>query len=77
VLSDAKLMLWALPNTVNVCVFGIAPVWLAVIEHRPTPTRVTVTPLTVQTVGLLDANVTGNPELAVAPGRVKGGVPRV
>jgi hypothetical protein len=42
---------------------------------EPAPTKVTVTPLTVQTVGLLKANVTGNPELVVTPGKAKGGVP--
>ncbi len=77
VLSGPKAMVWASLITVNGCVFGVAPVWLAVIEQRPAPTRVTVTPWTVQTVGLLDANVTGNPVVAVAPGKVKGAVPSV
>ena len=42
------------------------PGWLAVMEHVPMATSVTVTPETVQTEGLLEASVTARPELAVA-----------
>jgi hypothetical protein len=42
------------------------PDWLAAIEQVPVATRATVTPETVQTEGELEANVTVNPELAVA-----------
>jgi hypothetical protein len=42
------------------------PGWLAVIEHVPTATSVTVTPETVQTDAVFEANVTARPELAVA-----------
>ena len=50
------------------------PAWLAVIEHVPTAASVTVTPETLQTGVLLEANVTVNPELAVAL-KAKGAVP--
>ena len=39
---------------------------LAVIEQVPVPSKATVVPITAQTAGLFDVNVTGNPELAVA-----------
>jgi hypothetical protein len=42
------------------------PGWLAVIEHVPAATSVTVTPETVQTEGVFEANVTVRPESAVA-----------
>jgi hypothetical protein len=42
------------------------PAWLAVIEQLPTATSVIVFPATVQTAGVVDAKLTGSPELAVA-----------
>ena len=55
------------------CVTGVAapyvasPAWLAVIEHAPPATIVTVLPDTVQTDVVADARLTARPELAVAP----------
>ena len=43
-----------------------SPSWVAVIEHVPRETSVTVAPDTVQTPVLFDINVTASPELAVA-----------
>ena len=37
------------------------------IEHVPTETSVTVAPKTVQTPVVVEAKLTGRPELAVAP----------
>jgi len=42
------------------------PLWLAVIEQGPAPTTVTVDPLTVQTLFVVDAKLTVRPELAEA-----------
>jgi hypothetical protein len=42
------------------------PLWFAVIEQVPAATRVTDAPATVQTAVVVDAKLTGNPELAVA-----------
>jgi hypothetical protein len=42
------------------------PAWLAVIEHVPTATIVTVLPDTVQTDAVVEVKLTGKPELAVA-----------
>ncbi len=39
---------------------------MAVIEHVPDATIAAVLPLTVQTCGVLDAKLTGKPELALA-----------
>jgi|HubBroStandDraft_6_1064221.scaffolds.fasta_scaffold111488_3 hypothetical protein len=58
------------PNTVNVCVTGVAagyvelPAWLAVIEHVPPVSSVAVTPDAVHTPVDLDVNATANPEVA-------------
>ena len=52
------------------------PAWLAVIEHVPSVNSVTVAPDTVQTVRLLEANVTANPELTVAV-KTNGAAPKV
>jgi hypothetical protein len=43
------------------------PAWLAVIEHEPPATIVTALPETVQTKVVVEAKLTANPELAVAP----------
>ena len=45
---------------------GRVPAWMAVIEHVPDATTAAVMPLTVQTCGVLDAKLTGKPELALA-----------
>lgn len=42
------------------------PDWLALTVQLPTLTKVSVVPLTVQTAGVVDANVIARPELAVA-----------
>ena len=42
------------------------PNWLAVIEQAPAATNVTLAPATVQNEGVVDANVTVRPEVAVA-----------
>lgn len=42
------------------------PAWLALTVQLPTPTSVKVVPLTVQTLAVVDANVTASPELALA-----------
>src|SRR5580704_12721921 len=52
------------------------PAWLAVIEHVPAAMMVTVLPDTVQIDGVVEVNVTANPELAVAL-RVNGAAPSV
>ena len=44
----------------------VLPLWLAVIVHVPTATRLTVVPLSVQILGVLVENVTARPEVAVA-----------
>ena len=49
-----------------------SPPWFAVMVHMPAATRVTVDPDTVQTAVVVEANVTGSPEVAVAE-TVKGG----
>ncbi len=70
------------PNTVNVCVTGVAgayvelPAWLALMEQVPSPESVTVTPETLQTAVLMEPNATGNPELALAL-KLKGAAPRI
>jgi len=52
------------------------PGWLAVIEQVPTETNATFAAEIVQTTGVLETNVTGKPELAVAL-RANGGLPSV
>ena len=58
--------------TVKLCATGVAapwvasPAWLAVIEHEPPATIVTVLPVTVQTDVVLETKLTARPELAVA-----------
>ena len=42
------------------------PAWLALMLQVPTATSVSVLPLTVQTLGVVDAKLTAKPELAVA-----------
>jgi hypothetical protein len=50
------------------------PGWVAVMEQVPTAIIVTVFPETVHTRGVVEAKLTGSPELAVAL-MVNGGVP--
>jgi len=52
------------------------PAWLASMMQVPATTRVNVLPLTVQMLGVVDAKLTGRPELAVAVS-TGGAVPRV
>jgi hypothetical protein len=52
------------------------PAWLAVIEHEPPATIVTVLPAMVQTAVVVEAKLTANPELAVAV-TVNGDTPYV
>ncbi len=44
-----------------------SPAWLAVIEQEPGATMTILSPLTVQTDGVFETNVTVKPELDVAP----------
>ena len=52
------------------------PDWLALIEQVPAATSDSVLPLTLHTAGLVDAKLTGKPELALAT-RAAGRLPRV
>jgi hypothetical protein len=52
------------------------PAWLAVSEHEPPATIVTVLPETVQTDVVVEAKLTARPELAVAV-TVNGAVPEL
>src|SRR5450432_3282066 len=66
--------------TVKLCVAGVAapkvalPACVAVIVHVPTASGVTVEPLTVQMFAVVEAKLTGSPELAVAA-TSNGGAP--
>jgi hypothetical protein len=42
------------------------PAWLALMVQVPAATPVTVEPLTLQTAGVVELNVTARPEVAVA-----------
>ena len=42
------------------------PAWLALMVQVPAATSVSVLPLTVQTLGVVEAKLTGRPELALA-----------
>lgn len=80
--GEVKVMVCAAVDTVKVCVTAVAglklalPAWLADTVQEPAATRVSVVPLTVQTPGVVDARVTGKPELAVAT-RAAGVLPKV
>lgn len=52
------------------------PAWLALTVQLPTPTNVRVVPLTVQTPGVVEVNVTAKPELALAL-KAAGATPKV
>lgn len=51
------------------------PAWFAAIVQSPAPRIVTVLPETLQTAGVVELNVTGRPEVAVAL-MVNGGSPK-
>ena len=59
----ATVKLWL---TVGAAAYPLSPAWLAWIVQVPDATRVTVAPLTVQTAAVVDVNVTGRPDDAVA-----------
>ena len=48
------------------------PGWLAVIEHAPAATKVTLAPATVQKVGVVDVYVKLNPAASVVPVSASG-----
>jgi hypothetical protein len=72
--GDAKVMVCGISAaaTVKVCVTPCAaakfwlPDWLALTLQEPVATSVNAVPSTVHTAGVLDANDTGRPEVAVA-----------
>ena len=67
-----KVMVWLACNTVKLrdtiaaAAKVVLPAWLAVTAQLPALTSVTVVPLTVQTLGVVDAKDTARAELAVA-----------
>jgi hypothetical protein len=69
--------------TCGAALYVVFPDWLPKIVQMPAATPVTVPPLTVQTVGVVDVNVTARPEVAVAltvplvPTVTVGAVPKV
>ena len=52
------------------------PAWLALTLQVPTETSVSVVPLTLQTLAVVEANDTGRPDVALAAS-AGGAVPRV
>jgi hypothetical protein len=66
------LMVWLALDTVKLRVTSVAaaqfvlPAWVAWMLQVPAVTRVTEFPETVHTVGVVEARLTGKPELAVA-----------
>ncbi len=70
--GDVKMMVCAAVDTVKVCVTAVAglklalPAWLADTVQDPAATRVSAVPLIVQMAGVVEARVTGKPELDVA-----------
>ena len=63
-------------DTVTAAATVLLPAWLASTMHVPTATRVSVLPLTVQVLGVVDAKLTTRLELAVAT-NANGAVPSV
>ena len=57
---------WKVCDTVGAPRYALLPAWLALMEQLPTATSVSVLPLTVQTLGVVEAKLTASPELAVA-----------
>ncbi|MDP3820015.1 MAG: hypothetical protein Q8R33_00935 [Burkholderiales bacterium] len=62
--------------TIGAPAYVLLPDWLAATVQLPTATSVSVLPLTVQTLGVVDANDTARPDEAVAAS-AGGAVPRV
>jgi len=54
----------------------LLPAWLASMMQVPTASSVSVLPLTMQVLGVVEAKLTAKPELALAI-RAGGAVPRV
>lgn len=77
-----KVMVWLACNTVKLrdtiaaASKAVLPAWLAVTAQVPALTSVTVVPLTVQTLGVVDAKDTARAELAVAL-RAGGATPQL
>jgi hypothetical protein len=71
-LVDAALRVKLGVVTVNDCVTGVAaaydplPAWDAMMVQVPAASNLAVAPVTLHTVGVVDAKLTGSPELAVA-----------
>ena len=70
--GDVKLIVCAATNTVNERDTELAaakealPGWLAVMEHVPALNKLNAVPLTLQTVGVVEANATLKPDDALA-----------
>lgn len=70
--GELKLMVCARVDTVNVCNTAAAaakfwsPAWLAATVQLPLVSSDRVVPVTLQTLGVVEANDTGRPEEAVA-----------
>lgn len=70
--GEMKVMVCAAATTVKVLETTAAasklalPAWLALMLQLPTVTSVRAAPLTVQTAGVLEANVTVKPDVALA-----------
>ena len=83
--GDVKVMVCAINgaaaivktrDTVAAAAKLLLPAWLASTMQVPTATSVSVVPLTVQVLGVVDARLTARPELALADSGA-GAVPRV
>ena len=57
---------WKFCDTVVAARYALLPAWLALMLQLPTATSVSVLPLTVQTLGVVEAKLTARPELALA-----------
>ena len=60
---NAAASTWKLRATGSAAATSTLPAWLALTVQVPTATRVRLLPLTVQTAGVVDVNVTGRPRL--------------
>ena len=67
---------WKTCDTVGAARYALLPAWLALMLQLPTATNVSVLPLTVHTLGVVEAKLTARPELALATS-AGGMVPRV
>ena len=63
-------------DTVTAAATVLLPAWLASTMHVPAATKVSVLPLTVQVLGVVEAKFTAKPELEVATNGA-GAVPSV